>query len=189
MINLSTRLEVQPPRGSARFQKDYPAASDYPLSISQRCGAGIIEWASYVISGDPDRPMKPRLKARAGAAAGTTALLKFENDVQEMLGVRDIVNGLIEYEGVDPKDIIILTRSDYNNRFSGPIVKALHAAGIGVGDPSEIKQMMAYPQNRRLIAAARICVDRDDSLAWAAVLELTEGIGVSFVDYVVERAT
>jgi DNA helicase-2/ATP-dependent DNA helicase PcrA len=44
------------PEGIRRFPDDYPGCANYPLSITQRCGARIIEWASYVIDGDLGRP-------------------------------------------------------------------------------------------------------------------------------------
>src|SRR5664280_982513 len=44
------------PEGIRSFCGDYSGASDYPLSITQRCGSNIITWASHVIEGDPDRP-------------------------------------------------------------------------------------------------------------------------------------
>src|SRR5262249_23844 len=39
------------PAGIRRFCEDYPGSVSYPLSITQRCGRHIIEWAFYVISG------------------------------------------------------------------------------------------------------------------------------------------
>jgi ATP-dependent DNA helicase UvrD/PcrA len=48
------------PEGIRRFPDDYPGCSRYPLTVTQRCGRSIIEWASYVIAGDPDRPVIAR---------------------------------------------------------------------------------------------------------------------------------
>lgn len=62
------------PEGIHRFPDDYSGCRKYPLSITQRCGARIIEWASYVIVGDLGRPPgRPRLTAAAGSAPGDVA--------------------------------------------------------------------------------------------------------------------
>ena len=63
------------PVGIRRFPEDYPGCAIYPLSVTQRCGRRIIEWASYVIAGDPDRPRdRPALACAAGSPAGEAAL-------------------------------------------------------------------------------------------------------------------
>jgi DNA helicase-2/ATP-dependent DNA helicase PcrA len=36
---------------------------DLNVSVSQRCGSRIIQWAMFVIEGDPERPPRPRLGA------------------------------------------------------------------------------------------------------------------------------
>lgn len=59
------------PEGIRRFPQDYDPSDDYPLSVSQRCGSRIIEWATFVIEGDPDRPRKPRLSAAPGSPEAT----------------------------------------------------------------------------------------------------------------------
>jgi len=51
------------PEGIRRFPDDYVGAADFNLSVSQRCGSRIIQWAMFVIEGDPERPPRPRLEA------------------------------------------------------------------------------------------------------------------------------
>jgi superfamily I DNA/RNA helicase len=48
--------------------------------------------------------------------------------------------------------------------------------------------MLAEPNNRRLLEILRLVVHRHDSLAWAALLKMTSGIGDSFSEYIYERA-
>ena len=43
------------PQGIREFLEDYPGAADYPLTITRRCARSIVNWANYVIQGDPDR--------------------------------------------------------------------------------------------------------------------------------------
>ena len=125
------------PQGIRRFVKeDYPGAADYSLTISQRCGRRIIDWANYVIQGDPDRLPKDQLRSRAEAPAGEVALLAFNNDQQEAKGVCDLVQGLRTCEKLNSEDILILCRSDHNHSFSKPIRTALQKAGIPVSNPN-----------------------------------------------------
>ena len=80
------------PEGIRRFGEDYPQFADYALSVSQRCGSRIIEWATYVIEGDPDRPrIRPRLRPAEGSSPGEVALLAFDDQVTEAEGIADLV--------------------------------------------------------------------------------------------------
>lgn len=63
------------PAGIRRFCADYPGSATYPLSITQRCGSRIIEWASYIIAGDLGRPAdRPTLRSAEGSPPGEVAL-------------------------------------------------------------------------------------------------------------------
>lgn len=176
------------PFGIRRFPQDYTNASDYKLSITQRCGRRIIEWANHVIQGDPERPPKPPLTSRDGAPDGEVALLAFNNEQQEAEGVCALVQGLIRHEGLDAEDILILLRSDHNNAFSGPIKTVLQDAGIAVSDPDLVEQMLGSEENRRLLEIFRLLVNRRDSIAWAGLLHLTPGVGTSFMEFLYQRA-
>ncbi len=177
------------PEGIRRFPEDYPDCALYPLSITQRCGRQIIEWATYVIEGDPDRPKdRPRLHAAEGSADGEAAILAFEDDAAEAQGAATLVQQLIERDQVQPKDILVLMRGDHNGMFSNPIKAALDGFHIAYSDPEAIDQVLAEPQNRLLLQVFRLLDNPRDSLAWAGLLNLTPGIGVTFTNYIYERA-
>ena len=176
------------PAGIRHFRDDYPSSVNYPLSISQRCGRRLAEWATYVIAGDTDRPAKPKLTVRDNAPDGETALLSFKNDRGEVEGVRDLVTGLIRHEQLDAAEIIVLTRSDHHGMFSSPIAEAMRENDIPVGDSGELDRLLDEDTSRRLLASARLCAEPQDSLAWATLLKLAPGIGPVFTDYVTERA-
>jgi superfamily I DNA/RNA helicase len=73
------------PEGIRRFPDDYPDCSRYPLTITQRCGRRIIEWASYVIAGDPGRPHdRPALACAAGSADGEVNTNKTRSSVRSV---------------------------------------------------------------------------------------------------------
>jgi DNA helicase-2/ATP-dependent DNA helicase PcrA len=176
------------PQGIRRFLNDYPGADDFTLSVSQRCGSEIIDWAMFVIEGDPDRPHRPRLHAAEDAPAGEAALLAFDGHVAEARGVAALVQALIEEEGVPAGQILVLIRSDFNKHFSRLIESELRDLGIECSDPEAIENLLAEPANRWLLAAFRLLVNRDDSLAWATLLRLRACIGESFTAYIYERA-
>ena len=150
------------PEGIRRFPEDYPGCANYPLSITQRCARRIIEWATYVIQGNPDRPRdRPSLQCAEGSPAGEVALLAFPGEATEATGVAELVQHLIEHEHVEAKDILILLRGDYNGTFSRPIKLALDRCGIQFSDPEVVERMLAEPANRRMLATFRLLGESD----------------------------
>lgn len=176
------------PEGIRRFVADYAGAADYTLSVTQRCGERIIDWARHVIEGDPDRPERPRLHPAEGSPRGEVALLGFATNSEEAHGIATLVHRLVEDEGLDASQVLILLRSDFRGSFSDPIKRELDVLGIEYSDPEVIDRMLADEDNRRLIALFRLLVEREDSLAWATLLELENGVGEKFFTYVYERA-
>jgi DNA helicase-2/ATP-dependent DNA helicase PcrA len=176
------------PEGIRRFADDYPGCADYPLSITQRCGARIIEWASYVISGDLGRPHgRPPLTALEGSPPGEVALLAFDREGSEAQGVALLVQRLNRL-GVSADQILVLLRGDHNGAFSRPIKEQLDAIQVPYSDPEAVVRMLAERQNRHALAMFRLLVNQRDSLAWATLLQLASGIGETFCDYIYEQA-
>jgi len=177
------------PDGIRRFHTDYPGSTNYPLSVTHRCGRRIIGWALHVIEGDLTRdPSRPRLTPNRNSPEGEVRLLSFASASGEAKGVAALAKALIEKEHLQPSKILILLRSDYQGTWSGPIKAELAAAGIEYADPEMVSEILGRPSNRILIALLRLMVHRSDSLAWATVLTLTQGIGPVFLDAVYERA-
>lgn len=177
------------PEGIRRFPDDYPGCMRYPLSVTQRCGRRIIDWASYVIAGDLGRPAdRPALACADESPDGEVALLAFRSEVAEARGIAALIRQLIQQDQVLAKDILVLVRGDHNGTFSRPIKEALGRLGIAYSDPDAVEQMLAEADNRRMLATLRLLVHERDSLAWASLLLLTAGIGQTFCDYVYDRA-
>ncbi len=176
------------PEGIRRFPADYEHAADYPLSVTQRCGSDIIRWASYVIEGDPDRPRKARLKPAKGSPAGHIALLSFADEKAEAKGIAELIQKLVENWDVPPSEILVLLRGDHNGMFSKPIKEEMERLGIGYSDPDVVARLLATPQNRQMLEVFRLLVHGEDSIAWASLLCLTQGVGDAFLDYIYERA-
>ncbi len=177
------------PAGIRRFPEDYPGASNYPLSTTLRCGRRILEWARFIIEGDPGRDAaRPPLSPAEGSPDGDVALLQFKGDVSEASGVADLVEGLINKKGLRAREILVLLRSDNNRTFSNPIRAKLEERGIECTDPNEVEDLLAENLNRRALAMLRLLVFPRDSLAWATLLKLTNGVGNKFFEYIYERA-
>jgi DNA helicase-2/ATP-dependent DNA helicase PcrA len=177
------------PEGIRRFPDDYPGCSRYPLTITQRCGRRIIEWASYVIAGDPDRPRdRPALACAGGSPDGEVALLGFRGEVAEAEGIAALIHQLVERDHIPGEDILVLLRGDHNGTFSRPIKAALDELQITYSDPDGIERMLGEPANRCMLASFRLLARDRDSLAWASLLLLTPGVGQAFCDYIYDRA-
>jgi DNA helicase-2/ATP-dependent DNA helicase PcrA len=177
------------PQGIRSFLDDYPGAADYPLTITRRCAKNVVEWANFVIQGDPDRPENRLiLRSAENAKEGEVGLLAFPSNVSEAQGIARLTHHLIVDKNIPPQEILILVRSDHRGLFTRPIKEALRKGGIPFSDPSEIKEILADDGNRRALSLLRLCVHREDSLAWASLLHLTAGLGDRFFDYIYESA-
>jgi DNA helicase II / ATP-dependent DNA helicase PcrA len=177
------------PEGIRRFCGDYPQAMDYTLSVTLRCAKRIIEWANYVIQGDPDRPTNREvLEALPESSDGAVSLLRFKSERAEAKGIAEIVRVLVNKKGVAPKDILILMRTDNNGTFSKPIREEIEKLGIRCSDPSYVFVLLAEEDNRKLLELLRLLVNPNDSISWASLLKLTEGVGQTFFQYIYERA-
>lgn len=177
------------PEGIRRFLEEYPGANDYFLSISQRCGGRILEWASHIIEGDPDRRLdRPRLTSSESCESGEVALLAFGNESSEAEGIADIVHALIEREGISAGEILVLLRGDFHSSFSNPIKHQLQLRNVPYSDPEAVNRILEDSTNRQVVEMLRLLINRYDSLAWAALLKITSGIGDGFFYYIYELA-
>lgn len=177
------------PAGIRNFIADYTGAADYPLTITRRCAKKIVEWANYVIQGDPGRPIeRGLLRAGGNATEGDVALLGFASHAAEARGIGRLVQHLAVDKGVPLQEILILLRSDHNTQFSSPIKTELESRGIAFSDPNDIKEILFESENRKALSTMRIVVNREDSLAWATLLNLAGGVGETFFDYIYNRA-
>ena len=134
------------------------------------------------------RPPWPRLQASEGAPPGEVGLLAFDGQVAEARGIATLIQRLIEEEGVPSNEILVLLRSDFNEHFSRLVERELDSLEIAYSDPEAVDQLLAERENRWLLAAFRLLVNHEDSMAWASLLALTAGIGESFMTHVYESA-
>ena len=177
------------PAGIRSFIQDYVGAIDYPLTITRRCAKKIVEWANYVIQGDPSRPAsRGVLRSAESARGGEVALLGFAGHVAEARGIGRLAHHLIVDKEVPPQEILILLRSDHHAQFSRPIKSELENRDITFSDPNDLKEILLETENRKVLATLRIVLNREDSLALATLLRLAQGLGETFFDYIYNRA-
>ncbi|HZL16984.1 MAG TPA: ATP-dependent helicase [Polyangia bacterium] len=176
------------PAGIREFLEHFTGAADYGLTITQRCGKAIVQWANHVIQGDPDRSPGRALVPAETAPDGEVALFSYRNERAEARGVAELASHLIAEEGIAPSEVLILLRGDSHQMFSGPIKLELDALGIPHSDPNEVKAILGAEGARRSLSHLRLIDNPEDSLAWATLLALTPGIGDTFFDYIYERA-
>jgi DNA helicase II / ATP-dependent DNA helicase PcrA len=176
------------PEGIRRFLHDYPLAEDYPLSVTQRCGSNIIEWATHVIDGDLGRAEKPDLSPAPSSPPGEVGILSFEDESAEARGVAKLIRNLINTEGLAPSDVLVLVRGDHNGSFSGPIKSELDRLSVAYADPNRIERLLDEDANRRIMAMYRLLCNREDSLAWATLLQIEPGVGAALMAHLYQRA-
>lgn len=177
------------PIGIRRFvEDDYPGAADYSLSVCQRCATSVLQWARHVIEGLPGRPSRPLLTPAAHCVPGEARYLRFNTWDQEVDGVAKLVKWLTTVKGVPPEDVAILFRSNNNDAWSEPLADRLRAEEVPVVDTGEVTEILAERSNRRLLALARLVVNKEDSLAWWTMLHLEPGIGPAIRDHFYEGA-
>jgi DNA helicase-2/ATP-dependent DNA helicase PcrA len=177
------------PAGIRRFTSDYASSLEYPLSITQRCGKRIVQWARFVIEGDTTRPKgRSPLTPKPTAPEGDVALLAFADDEEEARGTAQLIKHLIDDEGLKPGDILVLMRGDRDGLFSKPFKKGLADLAIPTSDPDVVRRALAEDANRRRMAMLRLLTQPEDSLAWATILRLTQGVGETFVESIYQQA-
>jgi DNA helicase-2/ATP-dependent DNA helicase PcrA len=177
------------PAGIRRFTSDYTPSAEYPLSITQRCGKRIVQWARFVIEGDTTRPKgRSPLTAKPTAPEGEVALMAFADEEDEARGAAHLIKHLINDEGLVPGEILVLMRGDRYGLFSRPLKKELAALSIPTSDPDVVRRALAEDANRRRMAMLRLLTQPQDSLAWVTILNLTQGVGETFIESIYQQA-
>jgi len=172
------------PAGIRSFQSDYRSIL-YPLSISHRCGKKILDWANFVIEGETTRPAKPSLSPGEKNPEGVVAYLGFNRENDEATGIMKLMNWLSGTEEIPHEEILILTRT---STVAKAIKNIFQINKIVYSEPEEIVNVLNLRKTRELLAVLKLLINRDDSLAWFTLIELTPCIGASAVDRIYNYA-
>ncbi len=160
------------PEGIRRFLKDFNPSKSFFLRECKRCDKKIIELASFVAGLDEYRIPKD-LNCKSDAEEGNVKILMFENQYKEAEGVSKICQKLLEEEDYDPKDILILLRSDTYGAFSSIIAKELKANGMGVAVRAD-EDPLYHQEGRILLSYLNLIKFKNDNLALKALLKLLD---------------
>jgi len=166
------------PEGIRRFPDDYRPHELADLEECWRCGPSILRYALYVAEQDPRRLPKA-IKSMREPGPGVVKLLHFGNQAEEAWAVARLCTWLIGKHRITPQEILILLRSDHNNRFSGPLEEQIAALGVPIATVVDPMAPLDEPEARHFLALLRLTVDQDDHLAWRTALGLTPGIGAA----------
>lgn len=161
------------PAGIRAFTADYPEADRMVLSECMRCGQAVLDLANWLIHQEPGREPKDLRSVTAWDA--TVHLLRFRGQAAEAAAVARMVRAEIE-AGTQPEDILILAKSDPNNRIAHAIQQALAEGEVklylprGTGDVTErVTALLEYLNLCKGLKEGRI-----DDLAMRSLLELED---------------
>jgi DNA helicase-2/ATP-dependent DNA helicase PcrA len=176
------------PEGIRRFLHDYEGAKDLSLEICKRCDTSILDIGLFIAQQDPRRLPK-EIRPELGRGQGEVALLRFQNQDLEALGIARLCSHLIEHHNLQPDNILILLRSDRNGAFSGPIRQKLQGVGIPVSTATDRANPLDSDEGRAFLAFMRLAVSREDSLAWRTLFQVwCNGIGLGAINAVYNLA-
>jgi DNA helicase-2/ATP-dependent DNA helicase PcrA len=165
------------PEGIRRFGSDYNPFNDIKLDICQRCRENILRYGLYVAKQDIRRIEKP-IKCKDWPEKGEVHVIKFPTQSEEAEGISQICHWLINHEQVEPDEILVLLRSDKDNKFSNPIKEALLNRDIPVGIVSNPLELLNSITGREMLCLMRLRSNPYDHLAWRTILDLgNSGIG------------
>lgn len=176
------------PSGILNFPSFFPNAEDYALSTSFRCGSRILEAARALIESSPGRTPKASLRAGEQNPPGDFRYLRFEDEGEERRGVVRLVETLIQREGLQPSEIAILVRGDFNSHWSRPLRELLTNSEIPATDVEGALEPLSERGARQLIAVGRLVENPLDDLAWWALMTLRSGVSDDFINLVADQA-
>jgi DNA helicase-2/ATP-dependent DNA helicase PcrA len=176
------------PEGIRRFPQDYPRTRQLALEVCKRCDQEILDLGLFVARQDFRRIDKP-LQADAGRTGAEVAILRFQDQNEEAQGVAALCRHLLGDRGLQPDQLLILLRSDYNGVFSRVLRQALDVQGVPVAVATEDSNPLNAEPGRQVLAFLRLLDNDADDLAWRTLLNLRRnGVGPGAVGAVYEVA-
>lgn len=163
------------PEGIRRFPVDYQPSEPLTLEICKRCDPAVLDLALFVARQDYERLEKP-LHAEDGRTGGKVAVLRFPDQQEEAASVAKLCKCLVQQEGLEPHDILILLRSDRNGAFSSVLNDAITREELSTSVATAESDPLDQSPGRQVLALLRLLVNEDDHLAWRTLLELRENL-------------
>ncbi len=161
------------PEGIRRFLNDYQPSTPLALEICKRCDPEILDLALFVANQDHRRLPKP-LRAENGRAGGEVALLRFADQDEEAVMVATLCKYLVERKGLQPEEVLILLRTDWNAAFSSVLANAIGREGLAATVTTVESDPLNQEAGRQVLSMLRLVANGDDHLAWRTLLELRQ---------------
>lgn len=171
------------PAGIRHFDETYPGAERSTLTECLRCGPDIVSFSNWLIAQELDRVTKTLVSVTDWDA--TLHLLRFDDQQDEAAQVAAIVKKAID-NGTAPEQVLILMKSDTQDRVSRAVQKSLADLGIEAYLPrakratsDKLQILIEY-----LVLAQQLSdFDEPDDLALRALLQLEDnGIGAARIN-------
>ncbi len=185
------------PDGIRSFSTDYSPSIAETLSTCFRCDQAILDFASQIIAGDYQRERKA-LHCQADTGSGEVAILRYPNEADEAKHIAAMCRYMVHNLCVKPSRIMILLRSDHNNRFSKPILEAMASFDLPAASVANPLQIFDTPEDenkhkqwdgRRFLSYLRLCQNEKDDLAWRTLLKSPGNrLGDRAIDTIYEKA-
>lgn len=174
------------PIGIREFEKYFADAIPYNLSICHRCPNNLLNWAQNIILGDLGRSSRPLPESKSTQEA-EMKLLHFAGGTSEARGVADLIVKIIQ-NGMKPYEILVLTRSDLNEKFTKKIKEFLRSKKIKTFDPRDLKKILEKEDVKKLLMFLRLLDNKKDSLGWYTLLRETPGIRPTILKLILKNA-
>ena len=161
------------PTGIRNFPNEFQAIP-LGLQVCYRCDKEILRLGEFVANLDRNRLAKNTLPRNEAGEGEVRLLSPFQNQYQEAVWVarkcKEILSG-------DPqKQILLLLRSDFQNKLSKVLKQYLEQNAIAVAIQTE-ESTLDQKHGRIVLSYLRLLCNPRDSLAWYTILKLTDGIG------------
>lgn len=161
------------PEGIRNFVDTFPEVEDHKLTLCKRCYSEILDAAEHVANLDRHREKKDLEAENDGGMVRLFSATDQHVEAKKIAVVCQTLHN--EYEFKYP-EIAILLRSDYQFRFSQPIIEVLAASGVPVSG-HKTEDPLSKVITRHLYALAQLAVSPEDSLAARTLLQLAPGVG------------
>lgn len=158
------------PEGIRQFNQTYTPSESLGLAECYRCDRRILQLGLYVAQQDPrriDKTLNP-----VSNQEGEVHILRFADQAQEASGIARICRWLTHSQNIQPGQILILLRTDWNRQFSNPMRATLEGAGLSVAAVANPLEPLERPEGRHFLCLLRLVANPQDHLAWRTILEV-----------------
>lgn len=176
------------PEGIRQFLEDYPGAVNLPINVCKRCDKNILDLGEFVADLDIQR-MKKSTRAEDGRPPGEVALLLFSNQSSEARGIAMLCRSLIDVDGYQPSDILILSRVNTRRAYSSVLESAFASENVPfAGDIASNSPLDENP-GRIILSFLRLLRNQSDHLAWRSLLMLRQNrIGKITIQSLIDKS-